>query len=82
VKVETPAPYQNDDGYFNASTKAVVQDNDEDIDSYKCVVTFEGYSQNLTTEITSASGRGYVDFRIVLLNSFVLCLLANLNMFI
>lgn len=82
VKVETPDPYENEDGYFNASTRAVVQDNDDDIDSYICVVTFDGYSQNLTTEITSASCRGYFDYRLVLLNTFVLYLLANLNIFI
>lgn len=82
VKVVANDPHENEDGYFNATTLAAVQDNDEDIDSYKCVVTFDGYAMNITTEITSASSKGYIDFRIVLLNSFVLCLLANLNIFI
>ncbi|KAH8261652.1 hypothetical protein KR044_012984, partial [Drosophila immigrans] len=81
IKVVNNGPYEHEDGYFNATTLAVVQDNDDDADAYKCVVTFEGYSQNFTTSITSGSWRGYVDYRIVLLNSFLLCLLANLNIF-
>ncbi|KAM8712549.1 hypothetical protein ACLKA7_012965 [Drosophila subpalustris] len=55
VKVVANDPLENEDGYFNASTLAVVQDNDDDIDSYKCVVTFDGYSQNLTFEHVTQS---------------------------
>ncbi|XP_062134537.1 uncharacterized protein LOC133844521 [Drosophila sulfurigaster albostrigata] len=81
IKVVNHGPYEQGDGYYNATTLAVVQDNDDDADAYKCVVNFEGYSQNFTTVITSGSGPRYVDYRIVLLNIFVLSLLANLNIF-
>ncbi|EDW01897.1 GH21689 [Drosophila grimshawi] len=55
VKVVANDPIEDENGYFNATIFAVVQDNDDDVDYHKCLVTFEGYSQNLTTVITSGS---------------------------
>lgn len=66
-KVLANNPHQNDDGYFNATTFAAVEDNDENIESYLCVVNFDGYPKNLTTSITSGTGKVYIYLRILYL---------------
>ncbi|SPP73164.1 uncharacterized protein LOC117578423 [Drosophila guanche] len=64
VKKEPRAPEENEDGYFNATTVVAVYDSDDDVDSYQCVVSFEGYSKNLTAFATSGgSAGGHIDFR-------------------
>ncbi|XP_064543097.1 uncharacterized protein LOC135431751 [Drosophila montana] len=82
VKVVANEPQENEDGYFNATTFAAIQDDDEDTDSHKCVVTFEGYSQNLTTILTSGSWKSCTDFRILLLSSLVYYLFPRLNILV
>lgn len=71
VKVVANDPQQNEDGYFNATTIAAIYDDDDDMDAHKCVVTFDGYSQNLTTIITSGSCIAGTDFRILTLSFLV-----------
>ncbi|KAH8398589.1 hypothetical protein KR222_008575, partial [Zaprionus bogoriensis] len=75
VKVLANNPHQNEDGYFNATTSAAVQDNEEDNDSYKCVVNFDGYPENFTTLITSGSCNRFLKLRL----SFLFFLISSLS---
>ncbi|XP_030387178.1 uncharacterized protein LOC115633830 [Scaptodrosophila lebanonensis] len=78
VKVVTNDPQENEDGYYNATTVAAVYDDDEDADIYKCVVTFDGYAQNLTTTTTSGSLRMIIDVRLIWIYCIVYIFSASL----
>ncbi|KAH8348232.1 hypothetical protein KR084_005670, partial [Drosophila pseudotakahashii] len=56
---------EDEEGYFDGSAIVAAYDTDDDPDAYQCVVSFQGYDQNLTTEATSASaGVSHVDFNL------------------
>ncbi|XP_037954930.1 uncharacterized protein LOC119684869 [Teleopsis dalmanni] len=46
---------EDQNGYYNASTVAVVNDDDDDVDQYECVITFGNLPLNLT-KTTSSKG--------------------------
>lgn len=71
LKVSAQDPHQNDEGYFNTTTIAAVDDNDEDSDSYGCIVNFDGYSKNLTTTITSGTCKIDFYFRLLYICMFL-----------
>ncbi|XP_017045391.1 uncharacterized protein LOC108090958 [Drosophila ficusphila] len=50
-----PNVKENEDGYFNGTAVVAVYDIDDDPDAYQCIVSFDGYANNLTTVATSAS---------------------------
>ncbi|XP_017018602.1 hemolin [Drosophila kikkawai] len=53
-----PRVQEDEDGYFNATVVVAVYDTDDDPDAYQCIVSFEGYAQNLTVAGTSAGSAG------------------------
>ncbi|XP_016974053.1 uncharacterized protein LOC108040899 [Drosophila rhopaloa] len=79
VKREPANVEENEEGYFNGTAVVAVYDTDDDPDAYQCFVSFEGYSENLTTIATSASaGVSHVDFNLWLF-CFLYYLLSKLG---
>ncbi|KAH8402180.1 hypothetical protein KR009_010394 [Drosophila setifemur] len=71
IIMKEPRVQEDEDGYFNATTVVAVYDTDDDPDAYQCIVSFEGYSKNLTTVATSgSSGVSHIEF-----NLWLFCIL-------
>ncbi|XP_016953593.1 uncharacterized protein LOC108026895 [Drosophila biarmipes] len=60
-----PNLYEDEEGYFDGSAIVAMYDTDDDPGAYQCVISFDGYGNNLTTVATSASaGISHVDFNL------------------
>lgn len=57
VQVISKKTFKGDDGFYNATTVAVVSDDDSDPDEYTCLVSFLGV--NLTLTKTEGSGSAF-----------------------
>ncbi|XP_017125419.1 uncharacterized protein LOC108144805 [Drosophila elegans] len=79
VKREPTSLEEDEEGYYNGTAVVAVFDTDDDPDAYQCIVSFDGYSENLTTVATSATaGVSHVDFNLWLF-CFLYYLLSQLG---